>query len=77
MRLSRRVAAAAGLEEERDQIAGDEDSWVGEGLDAAVLGAEGYYYAGEGEVESCCQEGGGDGEADDLNEVWVLRRNVS
>lgn len=34
-------AAADGLEEEGDDVAGDEDGGVGEGFDAGVLGTEG------------------------------------
>ena len=53
-------ATACGLEEEREDVAGDEDARVGEGGDAGVLGTEGGDYAREGEVESCGEEGRGD-----------------
>ena len=53
-------ATARGLEEEREDVAGDEDTGVGEGGDAGVLGTESGDYAGEGEVETCGEEGGGD-----------------
>ena len=45
--------AAGGLQEKGDNVAGDEDTRVGEGGDAGVLRAEGCDDAGEGEVESC------------------------
>ena len=46
-------ATACGLQEEGEDVAGDEDAGVGEGGDAGVLRAEGCDDAGEGEVESC------------------------
>ena len=65
-------AAADRLEKEGDDVAGDEDARVGEGPDVRVLFAEGDDDAGQCEVDSCRQEGGGDGEADDLHEEPVL-----
>lgn len=65
-------AAADGLQEEGDDVAGDEDARVGEGRDAAVGRAEGGHDAREAEVDAGGEEGGGDGEADDLDEEAVL-----
>ena len=65
-------AAARGLQHQREDVAGDEDERVGAGRDAGVCGAEGVDDAAEAEVEACGEEGGGDGEADDLEEEGVL-----
>ena len=67
-------AAAEGLEDEREDVAGDEDARVREGFDAGVFGAEGDDDAGEGEVDAGGEEGGGDGEAAYLHEEAVLGR---
>ena len=54
-------AAADRLEEEGDDVAGDEDAWVGEGFDVGVFGAEGHDDAGEREIDARGQECRGDG----------------
>ena len=72
MRSGASKTATCGLEEEGEDIAGDEDARVRERSDSGVLGAESGDDAGEGQVETCSEEGGSDCEADDLNEVGVL-----
>jgi len=58
VRSDRSPASAAGLEEERDDVAGDEDARVVEGGDAGVGLAEDGDDAGEAEVDACGVEGG-------------------
>ena len=65
-------AAADCLEQEGDDVARDEDARVGEGFDVRVFGAKGCDDAGEGEVDAGCEEGGSDGQADDLHEETGL-----
>lgn len=67
-------AAAEGLEDEGEDVAGDEDARVREGFDAGVFRAKGDDDAGEGEVDAGGEEGGGDGEAAYLHEEAVLGR---
>jgi hypothetical protein len=67
------LAAAGGLEDEGEEVAGDEDARVHLGGDAGVVGAEGEDDAREAEVEAGGVEGWGDGEADDLEEEAELR----
>ena len=49
-----RHAATDRLEQEGEDIAGDEDAWVRERFDVRVFGAEGDDDAGECEVDACC-----------------------
>ena len=65
-------AAADCLEQEGDDVARDEDARVGEGFDVRVFGAKGCDDAGKGEVDSGCEEGRSDGQADDLHEETGL-----
>lgn len=58
VRRDGRPAAAAGLQEQGDHVAGDEDSGVPEGWDAGVCWAEGRDDAREAEVDACCVESG-------------------
>lgn len=67
-------AAADGLQQQREEVAGDEDARVPARGDARVGGAEGEHDAREGEVDAGGEEGGGDGQADDLDEEAVLWR---
>ena len=60
------------LEENRDYVAGYKDSRIGQGFDAGILRTENHDDAGDGEVNSCSEEGGRDGEADDLHKETSL-----
>lgn len=73
VRLRGGQTAAGCLQEERDDVAGDEDARVREGRDAGVLGAEGHDYPGEAEVDACGHERRRDRQADDLHEKAVLQ----
>ena len=67
-------AATDRLEQERYDVAGDEDARVREGFDVRILRAEGYDDARESEVDAGCQERWGDGQANDLHQETVLYR---
>ena len=67
-------AAANGLEEEGEDVAGDEDAGVRERFEVRVFRAEGDDDAGEGEVDTRGEEGGGNGQADDLHQETILCR---
>ena len=72
-----RHAAADRLEEEGDDVAGDEDAGVGEGFDVGVFGAKGHDDAGEREINPRGQECRGDGQAHDLHQEAVLLIGIS
>lgn len=65
-------AATNRLEEERAHVARDENAGVGERSNARILGAKGGDDTREAEVEASCEKGGGDGQADDLEEERIL-----
>ena len=65
-------ASASSLEHEGDEVARNEDFGVGEWLDTRVLGTNGSDNAREAEIDACSEECGGDGQADNLDEEWVL-----
>ena len=67
-----RHAAAHGLQDEGDDVAGDEDAGIEMGCEAGVCGAEGADEVAEGEVDACGEEGGGDRKGDDLEQETGL-----
>jgi hypothetical protein len=69
---TRRHAATDGLENEREDVAGDEDFGVKGWLEARVGGAEGVDDAGETEIQAGGVESRSDGETDDLDEESIL-----
>ena len=65
-------SASNGLKEQGDDVAGDEDAGVGEGLDVGIFRTECDDDAGEGEIDACSEKGGGDCQADNLHKESVL-----
>ena len=66
------LAAAGGLQDEGEEVAGDEDARVHSRGDARVVGAKGEDDARQAEVQAGGVEGRGDGETDDLEEEAEL-----
>lgn len=67
---------AKGLEDQRSNVAGDEDARVRQRLNARVLSAECADNAGQAEVDTSCKEGRSNREADDLDQEGVRKLSV-
>lgn len=65
-------AAADGLEQQGDEIAGDKEAGVGQGFDAGIGLPDGDDDAPQGEVDAGGEEGGSNGETYNLHQKSVL-----
>lgn len=66
--------AAGGLQDEGDEVAGDEEDGVGSRPEVGEALAEDDDYPGETEVDACCYEDGGYGCADEVPVTDEVRK---
>lgn len=67
VRRHARHAAADSLEQEGDEIAGDEEARERKGFDPGIRLSDRDHNPGQGEVDACGEEGGGNGQTYNLH----------
>lgn len=65
-------AAADGLEQQGDEVARDEEARIRQGFDSGIGLPDRDHDARQGQVDACGEEGGGDGQTDNLHQKSVL-----
>lgn len=65
-------AATDGLEQQGDEVAGDEEAWIRHRFDAGIGLPHRDHDARQGEVDAGGEEGGGNGQTDNLHQKSVL-----